>query len=98
MRLAQEAHVIPLIVSSAEAVVGVPMTVPVVRIARATAGCLQRELRGAYDAVVLEVEIEVVAARTRDLGAERDLGTRLGGAVAWLATGVDVQVGEVTLP
>ena len=87
MRLAHEAQVIPVI-SSSTLVMACLAFAPVAS---------QRELRRPDDAVVLEVEVEVVAAGARDLGAELDVRAGLGLPVAGLPAGVDVQVGEVAL-
>ena len=91
--MAQEAQVIPVISSSTLVRERWTCRVVVGRLPLS----LERELGGADDAVVLEVEVEAVAAGAGNLRAELDVGARLGLAVAGLAAGVDVQVGEVAL-
>ena len=69
----------------------------------ADVGCSDAPLTGpghgergrADDAVVLEVQVQVVAAGAGDLGIEDDVGTGLGRPVAGAPVGVDVQVGQV---
>ena len=58
-------------------------------------GRAHRERGGADHSLVLEVQVEVVGPRTRDGGEEHHLRSRLGGAVAGRAVGVDVEVGQV---
>ena len=90
MRFAQEAQVIPVMLELDG------MSLERAASSSVAARCrIERELGGVHDAVVLEVEVEVVAAGARDLGAELDVRAGLRLPVAWLAARVDVQVGEV---